>query len=146
MKARRHALLCELGSSALLPQSLHLFVRHKQVLQDALKVFWQCPATELLAPNMSVSYEGEKGIDAGGLLRDWFDAVATALSVQGSPLMEEADGLVCTGPDEAWGQQELESCAAVGRFLATALLRGHPLPLQLSRGPEQLIDVEEMML
>ncbi|CAJ1373127.1 unnamed protein product [Effrenium voratum] len=114
------------------PQSLHLFVRRSQVLQDSLSIFWQCPATELLAPNMSVSFDGEKGIDAGGLLRDWFDSIAMALVDEASPLAAEADGLAPRGPDSGYGQQELRGFVALGRFLATAVLRGHPLPLQLS--------------
>lgn len=120
-------------SVALLPQSLHFFARRKHVLQDALNIFWQCPLSELLAPNMSVSFEGEKGIDAGGLLRDWFDSVGQALTATStSPLMSECDGLAPQGGDEELTLQDLRSFVALGRFFATALLRGHPLPLHLS--------------
>jgi len=118
-------------SSALLPQALHIFARRRQILEDALSIFWQCPVSELLAANVSVSFEGEKGIDAGGLLRDWFDSVALALENSSKPMMSEIDGLAPAGDDDRFGVEELRDFVALGRFLAAALIRGHPLPLRL---------------
>lgn len=147
---RRRELQREMGSAHLLPSALHLFVRRKHVLQEAMNIFFHCPVAELLAPNMSVSFEGEKGIDAGGLLRDWFDSVGLALMGQTSPFILEADGLCPQGPDDEFGPEELRGFTALGRFLATAVLRGHPLPLQLgsvackllTRGTLSLSDVD----
>jgi len=145
-RRRLKDLLSEVPGAALLPGALHVIVRRSTVLQDTLSIFWQCPVAELLAPNMSVSFEGEVGIDAGGLLRNWFDSVGLALSADASsPLVAEADATLAPRrsfppgsgahvgvEDDPEGPQMLQSFLALGRFLATAVLRGKPLPLQLS--------------
>merc|ERR550514_1221586 len=123
-----------------LPGTLRLRVRRETILRDSLRALFESRPAELLAPRMLVYYEGEEGIDAGGLARDWFDGVAKALND------DAADGktsLLATAPDstltprpEISGEREdpdkFRSFIALGRFLALAVLQETPLPLSFS--------------
>eukprot|EP00411_Alexandrium_monilatum_P107564 CAMPEP_0175781666 /NCGR_PEP_ID=MMETSP0097-20121207/77386_1 /TAXON_ID=311494 /ORGANISM="Alexandrium monilatum, Strain CCMP3105" /LENGTH=49 /DNA_ID= /DNA_START= /DNA_END= /DNA_ORIENTATION= len=48
---------------------------------------------------MAVSFEGEEGVDLGGLSKDWFDAVARALAEDAA--CKYRAGPLATGPDGA---------------------------------------------
>ncbi|CAE8638204.1 unnamed protein product, partial [Polarella glacialis] len=130
VKLRRLELREEVPSAALLPARFHVSVRRCKLLKDSWSLLLNRPLPELLATSMSVGFEGELGIDAGGLQRDWFDSVGRALAAGRGPLVFVGDGL---GPKRAASDgKDLRRMLAVGRFLALAVLRGHPLPLQLS--------------
>jgi len=98
----------------------------------------ECPVAELLAPTLTVGFQGEQGIDAGGLSKDWFDSVARALaegSATGGPLAMAPDGALVPGPVRGSGAllvAGLRGLLATGRFLALAVLRECPLPILLS--------------
>lgn len=97
-----------------------------------------------------VKFEGEDGIDAGGLRRDWFDSVGQALlkgadEAHGSSFFALAPDKTlvprCTGADElkragtldqnAEVIERLRKLMDVGRFVALAVLHEQPVPLCL---------------
>lgn len=139
--ARAAELRGQVAGDALLPGSLSMSVRRSHLLRDSLRDLFGRPVTELLAPSMSVYFEGEQGIDAGGLSRDWFDSVARALvdsaalnRFRFSVLAALPSGAVVPRP-VAPGKHEVEELRAlfaIGRFLALAVLRERPLPLLLA--------------
>ncbi|CAE7723163.1 Nedd4 [Symbiodinium sp. CCMP2592] len=114
-RQRLKDLLSEVPGAALLPGALHVIVRRSTVLQDTLSIFWQCPVAELLAPNMSVSFEGEVGIDAGGLLRNWFDSVGLALSADASSPLVAEDGGRHPGSTPKFSPRFRSTCGSGGR-------------------------------
>eukprot|EP00404_Azadinium_spinosum_P036867 CAMPEP_0180641182 /NCGR_PEP_ID=MMETSP1037_2-20121125/46320_1 /TAXON_ID=632150 /ORGANISM="Azadinium spinosum, Strain 3D9" /LENGTH=824 /DNA_ID=CAMNT_0022663957 /DNA_START=23 /DNA_END=2494 /DNA_ORIENTATION=- len=159
-EARRQG-LCDLaGGEAALPTTLHLHIRRDNLLEDTWRAMVERPVTELLAPALSVTFEGEEGVDVGGLTRDWFDSVARAL-VEGA--CKSGGGLLATAPDSTLlprpvagsgiagcassGGADIEgnsienceddldrwrSLLAAGRFVALAVLSARPLPLSFS--------------
>jgi len=149
LMAKRKALVEETqnrrGDSAILHSRLQLYIDRDRLLEDSLSALLQKPASELLAPGMSVHFAGELGADAGGLTRDWFDSVAKALvegaedALGGSLLATAADQTLVPRPgpqdyaaNKALCDERYKSLMAVGRFLALAVIRERPLPLSFS--------------
>lgn len=142
--ARREALSAEACGEAALPTSLSLKVKRSTLLQDTWFEMVERPVSELLAPSVTVDFDGEEGIDSGGLTRDWFDSVARTVA-EGA---YKSNGLVALAPDgtlmprsvalrggaEATEEEvdQMRSLLALGRFLALAVFFGRPLPLALS--------------
>lgn len=117
-----------------------LRVSRTRILQESQIALLGRPLWALLAPRIQVSYEGEAGLDAGGLARDWFDCMAHALardsddSTGTSLFIATADGTLLPRPvcDETPETGSYESLMAAGRFLALAVLHKQPVPLSLS--------------
>lgn len=140
MPARRRMLFNEFPGAAALSSHLRLQVRRTSLLEDSLSEVGVRPVAELVARSISVTFEGELGIDAGGLTRDWFDCVAAALVEAGTApeglLTMAVDGTLSPSPAPS-GEEEPERmrrlCAlvALGRFLALAVLHEMPLPISL---------------
>merc|ERR1719379_2504417 len=112
-----------------LPAALSFRVKREQIVKDSCKVLWERRVEELLAPAMKVCFEGEPGIDQGGLMREWFDEMSKALNEDAS---SSAGVLLTTLPDsslmprpQAAGEQEdqlrFRQHIAIGRFLALAV-------------------------
>lgn len=147
-KALQEACQATRGESAILPSRLQLYIDRDRLLEESLQALLQKPASELLAPSMSVHFASELGADAGGLTRDWFDSVAKALvvgtdEVNGSSLLAtQVDQTLVPRPvgqdhsktsqEELKTKLEYKSLMAVGRFLALAVIRERPLPLSFS--------------
>jgi len=141
--ARRHMLREQAAGSAVLPTHLSFRIRRDYILEDTCKVLFERPVSELLAPHMSVTFEGEAGIDAGGLTRDWFDGVAKALAQdaddpKGTSYLAAAtdqtliprcvENILVDTPSE----ERFRGLLSIGKFLALAVLRERPLPLSFS--------------
>lgn len=145
ISARRGMLRHQAGGAVSLPGSLCLKIRRKQILEDTWGALYDRPVSELLAPTMTVSFEGEKGIDMGGPTREWFDFVALRLAegasdVRGSSLLATAPDRTLiprpiAGPTEEVSQGKKERYSelmALGKFIALAIYRDRPLPLSFS--------------
>lgn len=144
-EVRRADLRRQVGSAAVLPGTLSLHIRREHLLEDSWQALLERPITELLAPSMKVFFEGEVGVDAGGLARDWFDSVAVALQdgaggVQGFSLLTMAPDQTLMprpigadrGEIKEGEEAKYRALLAVGRFVALAVLRRQPLPLSVS--------------
>eukprot|EP00443_Scrippsiella_acuminata_P107948 CAMPEP_0115603266 /NCGR_PEP_ID=MMETSP0272-20121206/16338_1 /TAXON_ID=71861 /ORGANISM="Scrippsiella trochoidea, Strain CCMP3099" /LENGTH=471 /DNA_ID=CAMNT_0003038781 /DNA_START=872 /DNA_END=2287 /DNA_ORIENTATION=- len=136
--ARRRLLRSEVAGDALLPSRLSLHIRRPNLLHDSMQALLVRPIAELLAPSMSVGFEGEQGVDAGGLSRDWFDSVARALAdieLGCAPLAATAPDATLQLRPATLGRAEVDGMRAsyaAGRFLALAILREQPLPILIS--------------
>lgn len=132
------------------PDTLAVAVRRLHVLEDSWKALLEASPLELLAPGLEVTYDGEEGIDYGGLAMDWFEEVGQAL-VNGAD-KEDGDSLLSVGlssrmliprPSRSCCQEESDSLPGdaerfrglllTGRFLALGVVHGgRPLPIPLS--------------
>jgi len=147
--ACRQALGERIGGEAALPTNLNVRLRRTCLLQDTWQVLVERPVSELVAPCVFVEFEGEEGIDSGGVTRDWFDAVGRMVAEDSAA----GRGLMALAPDRSLmprtvlgrssgasdskvtAQVEADhmlALLALGRFLAIALLCAKPLPLSLS--------------
>mmetsp|Transcript_107097 Transcript_107097/g.298274 ORF Transcript_107097/g.298274 Transcript_107097/m.298274 type:complete len:684 (-) Transcript_107097:106-2157(-) len=144
--ARQQSLLFQAGSHAVLPGQLRLRIRRETLLEDTWAALFGRPVSQLLAPRISILFDGESGSDFGGLTRDWFDSVGRALAeraddVRGSSLLAMAPDQtliprpVALGEDgsvQAEQQEKFRAFMSLGRFMALAVFHEHPLPLSFS--------------
>lgn len=142
---RKELLLRQVGCKAALPTSLRLSISRDRILEDTFAALFGRPVTELLAPKVSVKFEGELGIDAGGVTRDWFDSVGRCIVEQAQ--RPQSVSLLVPAPDQTliprsvcsdYGavsleqQERFRALLALGRFLALAVFHEHPLPVSFS--------------
>jgi E3 ubiquitin-protein ligase HUWE1 len=59
--------------------TVKLTISRKNLLIESLQKLLDVPLNELNAGPIRISFEGEEGLDAGGLAKDWFGAVGRAL-------------------------------------------------------------------
>lgn len=108
--------------------------------------------TESLRSRLSIEFEGESGIDAGGLLRDWLTVMSEGLVGSGeNPSTGSFDAAseshrsnvfeVVDAEDVAYHlrsdlshsvKSSVEFALAAGRFVGRTLLEGYPLGFHLS--------------
>jgi len=150
-----------------LPASLSICVRRWKLLDDSCAMLLRCSQFQLSSSSrMRVKFQGEMGVDAGGLTDGWFDAVSQVLAEDaGEP---DGSSLLANGLDEALvprplvsdndndleadAQKHLTMLLAAGRFVALAVLRERTLPLSLStlfckyllRLPVSMHDVQKL--
>jgi len=123
-------------------ETLTLEVRRAHILEDSWSALLKAPTVELLAPGLSITYEGELGVDEGGITRDWFDALGEAM-VEGSE-DDQGTSLLALGKSSrmliprparsgAADEARCRELLLAGRFLALGAVHGgRPLPLPLS--------------
>eukprot|EP00931_Biecheleriopsis_adriatica_P056525 TRINITY_DN33492_c0_g1_i1.p1 TRINITY_DN33492_c0_g1~~TRINITY_DN33492_c0_g1_i1.p1 ORF type:complete len:754 (-),score=143.56 TRINITY_DN33492_c0_g1_i1:162-2423(-) len=135
------------GVRASLGGSLLIAVEREHIVEQSLDSLMQEEAKNLLRPHLQVIFLGEEGLDMGGLTRDWFDSLASAL-VEGSEdpkgsslLAASGDGTCSLRPlvSDASGRDlsdekkmQLARFSGMGRFLAMAIVHRQPVPLPLS--------------
>jgi len=142
---RKKLLLRSAGGRAVLPSQLHLTVNRDRILEDTVAALFDRPVSELLAPKVTVKFEGEQGLDAGGLTREWFDAVGRALSDGAAD--PKGDSLLTLAPDQTLiprrigcesgdvpleQQERFRALLALGRIMALAVFHEQPLPISFS--------------
>ncbi|CAE8738849.1 unnamed protein product [Polarella glacialis] len=151
--ARHEAWKDEVASTDMVYEVLELEVRRTHILEDTWRIMLDSAVSELLAPDMTVSFVEEEGIDGGGLTRDFFDAVGMALlegagdvgnrkAVSSSLLVGAPDGSLVprplvsdkrdAGADTLFDEEKYQPFLALGRFIAFAVLHKQPLPLSFS--------------
>merc|ERR1719329_387093 len=128
-------------------------IRREHLLEDSMDKLQKANTFELLAPEFRVTFQGEQGIDGGGLTRDWFDSMALALAKSaedeaGSSLfVATTDDTLMPRPagfkDEAEDSARNSGASSLpaevkarfaklvtaGRFIGAAVLRNYALPL-----------------
>lgn len=136
----------ESAGAAALPSKLRLTVRRDHLLEDTWNAIYDRRVSELMAPDVKVSFEEELGADAGGVTRDWFDSVARRIAENASDV--KGDSLLALAPDNTliprpiakWDsgaisedhQAQLRAFLALGRFLALAVVHERQLPVSFS--------------
>jgi len=110
-------------------------VRRENLVGDSLSQLASLSLEGLRISKIHVTFEGEEGLDGGGLTRDWFQQLA--VNLEGSALfVRSAAGAVMPAPlakDVAFNPKIHMEYRAVGRLLGLALLHKAPCPLPLQR-------------
>lgn len=112
-------------------------IKRGNLLEDSLQAVYRIPTLELNAGPIRVRYDGEEGVDAGGLAKDWFTEVSRGL-------IEGSTGLLQVN-SEGFVSLDVRACAihkpsearwlfkALGIFLAKALVDNHTLGFTFSK-------------
>lgn len=114
-----------------LPGVLNIKVAREELLEQSLRCVNSAPYVDLLARVLKVKFRGERGIDAGGLARDWFDSLGNSLvaAAEGNGHLAFAqDGTLTPRPL----CEDFQGLYAIGRVAALAVWFGIPLPVPLS--------------
>jgi hypothetical protein len=128
-----------LGEAAELPH-VQLKISRDNAYDESMAILSQMESNTVRAP-VSVQFQGESGVDAGGLFRDWFTLMCAGL------VESKSSGVLVAidTPDEAFhlrgnGHSETSTnndtlagdALAAGRFIGRSLLEGYPLGFHLS--------------
>jgi hypothetical protein len=54
------------------PNKFEIKVKRRSILEDSFRVITSVPRVELLKTKLWIEFEGEVGLDYGGLAREWF--------------------------------------------------------------------------
>lgn len=155
IEQRREAIEEALGEQGRLANRLNLTISRERIVADSCNALFHASTFDVVAENaLHVAFDQEYGDDQGGVTRDWFDSLATALQIgvtrdwsEGkdadlttgeSPMFSTLqDGSVAPRPVAAGAssQDQEESYRqffAIGKFLAIAVLYPQPLPLSFN--------------
>lgn len=126
-------------------QEMHdalVFHRGSEVRIDQNKVF-ECSYEQLnkktddeWKERIIITYNNEEGIDAGGLLRDWFTKISKEIFNPESELFEASSKNESYSPRrsmEAKTKESLKKYEFIGRIIARALMQGNLLTTHFNR-------------
>lgn len=123
------------------PHEHMINVRRSELISSSFRALEEAPLSSLLAETVRVRFEGEAGLDDGGVIRDWFDSLGTRLTEEAAEgrrsllSLQECDGtLVLRGGTGRW-----EDFYALGRLLALAVCRGARIPVHFSRATWKML-------
>jgi hypothetical protein len=118
-----------------------LFGQASKLAESMSDDIFRCRGGEYNRP-IEIHYEGEEGIDQGGLYRDFLDAIVMELMSSNLPLLiPTPNGQNNTGEcRDSWTVQPIPITATIkrmlyclGRFMGICVRRGDVMPLSLSR-------------
>ena len=131
--ARRAAQLCIPYGVPQRP--IQIKVNRAYLLEQSLRILHQTPSEDIEQGPIRVHFEGEDGLDAGGLAKDWF--------VESKRLFDDSTGLLTTNHETGFitidqraasihsVAESIRLFRAVGRFFAKAIIDGHTLGINL---------------
>lgn len=132
---KRMAEVC--ARSRMLNKTMVVAVSRSNLLEDSLRRLYGAEAEELDGGLIRVRYQGEEGLDAGGLAKDWFGEVAKRLHDGSAGLLHvSSSGYIAIDPRAAALHKASESrwmFKAVGKFLAKAVFDSQTLGISLDR-------------
>lgn len=121
----------------LLNKNLSISVSRKNLLEDSLRALYGADPDDLDGGLLRIRFDGEDGLDAGGLAKDWFGEVARRLHDGSAGLLRVTDtGFVTIDPRATALHKPSESkwlFKAAGIFLAKALYDNQTLGINLDR-------------
>lgn len=113
--------------------TLRMQVRRDHLFEDSFFKLKGVPAEELRA-KLSVSFAGEPGIDAGGLLREWYQELAREIFNPGYALFtRNADGCFQPNKDSYINSHHLDFFQFCGKVLAKAVYDGACMDAHFTR-------------
>ena len=109
-------------------------VRREFVLDDSYHQL-RLRSPEELRGRLTVQFQGEEGIDAGGLMREWYYILAREIFDQNKALLISADGGLTFQPNPNSGvnPEHLSYFKFIGRIVAKALYDGQLLDAHFTR-------------
>ncbi|KAK9074252.1 hypothetical protein SSX86_006849 [Deinandra increscens subsp. villosa] len=113
---------------------LRISVRRAYVLEDSYNQLRMRP-TQDLKGRLNVHFQGEEGIDAGGLTREWYQLLSRVLFDKGALLFTTGgnNATFQPNPNSVYQTEHLSYFKFVGRVVAKALFDGQLLDVYFTR-------------
>lgn len=117
-----------------LPAPLHISVRRAYVLDDSYNQL-RLRRTQDLKGRLTVQFQGEEGIDAGGLTREWYQLLSRVIFDKGTLLFTTVgnNATFQPNPNSDFQTEHLSYFKFVGRVVAKALFDGQLLDVHFTR-------------
>ncbi|GJU07136.1 E3 ubiquitin protein ligase UPL1-like protein [Tanacetum coccineum] len=113
---------------------LRISVRRAYVLEDSYNQLRMRP-TQDLKGRLNVHFQGEEGIDAGGLTREWYQLLSRVIFDKGALLFTTGgnNATFQPNPNSVYQTEHLSYFKFVGRLVAKALFDGQLLDVYFTR-------------
>ncbi|CBI39752.3 unnamed protein product, partial [Vitis vinifera] len=113
---------------------LRISVRRAYVLEDSYNQLRLRPTQELKG-RLNVQFQGEEGIDAGGLTREWYQLLSRVIFDKGALLFTTVgnNSTFQPNPNSVYQTEHLSYFKFVGRVVAKALFDGQLLDVYFTR-------------
>ncbi|XP_047340664.1 E3 ubiquitin-protein ligase UPL1-like [Impatiens glandulifera] len=113
---------------------LRISVRRAYVLEDSYNQLRMRP-TQDLRGRLNVHFQGEEGIDAGGLTREWYQLLSRVIFDRGALLFTTVgnNATFQPNPNSVYQTEHLSYFKFVGRVVAKALFDGQLLDVHFTR-------------
>ncbi|KAE9587087.1 putative aminoacyltransferase, E1 ubiquitin-activating enzyme [Lupinus albus] len=113
---------------------LKISVRRLYVLEDSYNHLRMRPAHDLKG-RLNVHFQGEEGIDAGGLTREWYQLLSRVIFDKGALLFTTVDNELTfqPNPNSVYQTEHLSYFKFVGRVVGKALFDGQLLDVHFTR-------------
>ncbi|KAL7249065.1 hypothetical protein ACSBR1_011264 [Camellia fascicularis] len=113
---------------------LRISVRRAYVLEDSYNQLRMRPALDLKG-RLNVHFQGEEGIDAGGLTREWYQLLSRVIFDKGALLFTTVgnNATFQPNPNSVYQTEHLSYFKFVGRVVAKALFDGQLLDVYFTR-------------
>ncbi|KAH9607668.1 hypothetical protein KSS87_011637, partial [Heliosperma pusillum] len=113
---------------------LRVSVRRAYVLEDSYNQL-RMRSTQDLKGRLNVQFQGEEGIDAGGLTREWYQLLSRVIFDKGALLFTTvgSNATFQPNPNSVYQTEHLSYFKFVGRVVAKALFDGQLLDVYFTR-------------
>ncbi|XP_009793112.1 E3 ubiquitin-protein ligase UPL1 [Nicotiana sylvestris] len=113
---------------------LRISIRRAYVLEDSYNQLRMRPSQDLKG-RLNVHFQGEEGIDAGGLTREWYQLLSRVIFDKGALLFTTVgnNATFQPNPNSVYQTEHLSYFKFVGRVVAKALLDGQLLDVYFTR-------------
>ncbi|XP_048323503.2 E3 ubiquitin-protein ligase UPL1 isoform X3 [Ziziphus jujuba] len=123
---------------------LRISVRRAYVLEDSYNQLRMRPNQDLKG-RLNVQFQGEEGIDAGGLTREWYQLLSRVIFDKGALLFTTVgnNATFQPNPNSVYQTEHLSYFKFVGRVVAKALFDGQLLDVYFTRSfYKHILDVK----
>ncbi|GLT57481.1 hypothetical protein SLA2020_304490 [Shorea laevis] len=113
---------------------LRISVRRAYILEDSYNQLRMRP-TQDLKGRLNVNFQGEEGVDAGGLTREWYQLLSRVIFDKGALLFTTVgnNATFQPNPNSVYQTEHLSYFKFVGRVVAKALYDGQLLDVYFTR-------------
>lgn len=113
---------------------LRISVRRAYILEDSYNQL-RMRSTQELKGRLTVHFQGEEGIDAGGLTREWYQLLSRVIFDKGALLFTTVgnESTFQPNPNSVYQTEHLSYFKFVGRVVGKALLDGQLLDVHFTR-------------
>lgn len=117
-------------------ETMRLRVRRSEIFMDSYHQLRMRTGEEMRA-KIQVQFQGEEGIDAGGVAKEWYSALAKEIFNPNYALFIQAGGKACTyhpNPMSYVNRDHLQFFQFIGRVIGKAIHDGQNLEAWFTRG------------
>lgn len=114
--------------------SVRISVRRAYILEDSYNQLRMRSARDLKG-RLNVNFQGEEGIDAGGLTREWYQSLSRVIFDKGALLFTTVgnEATFQPNPNSGYQTEHLSYFKFIGRVVAKALFDGQLLDVHFTR-------------